>query len=526
MKKRLIPLLLVLCLTLALLPARALAATTIKTLSLTYPVTPLSGRLATADPEQVTIREEGCYAFNVVWLNITDNYGCSGDHFQPGTRYQLSIQLLPMEGYVFAAPKDMTVTINGKTAKVYNTDDENARAVSLTFDAVSGTYTGVHKTNIPAANIIYPAPAEGNIAAADPAYAEIGETDYAVSAVSWRNVTDGVDCNGSTFKEGKEYQLQLTLQANADCWFPEQNFAAAVNGNLAECRDMTRDRKTVTVVYTFPKLTGRTTGSTVTRPDYRFTSQPKDGATTVGCGYEVKWYLSFAPETCYIERKQGDTWVRVADGNSLGGTLPLTWVRQTGTYRVMAQKGAYYIYSDEFTVTWNAEPQDPRREPFNDVFMGDAHYNAIVWAFWARPQVTDGIEPDMFGPNETVTRGQAVTFLWRAMGCPEPVSTYNPFDDVPEWEYYYKPVLWAVENGITDGTEPNLFEPDLTCATAHIVTFLYRTMKIGPDGWYEEAGSWAENSGLMGGLNLHVDPDTPCPRSIVVELLYRQVGKQ
>ena len=133
--------------------------------------------------------------------------------------------------------------------------------------------------------------------------------------------------------------------------------------------------------------------------------------------------------------------------------------------------------------------------------------------------------PRMVGaPDSAVTRGQTVTFLWRAMGCPEPTSTDNPFEDVTEGKYYYNAVLWAVEKGITNGTDATHFTPNQTCSTAHIITFLYRTLGIGTNGWYKEAEEWARGAGLLDGLNVSVAPGVDCPRSDVVLFLYRQLG--
>jgi hypothetical protein len=70
-----------------------------------------------------------------------------------------------------------------------------------------------------------------------------------------------------------------------------------------------------------------------------------------------------------------------------------------------------------------------------------------------------------------------VTFLWRFAGSPEPTTTENPFKDVGTWNYYYKAVLWAAENGITSGTSPTTFAPKETCTRGQIVTFLYRYME-------------------------------------------------
>ncbi len=166
-----------------------------------------------------------------------------------------------------------------------------------------------------------------------------------------------------------------------------------------------------------------------------------------------------------------------------------------------------------------------KANPFEDVEEADYFYEAVLWAYYAAPQVTNGMDATHFGPEETVTRGQAVTFLWRAMGCPEPVSTASPFEDVTEGKYYYKAVLWAVEKGITNGTDATHFTPGQTCSTAHIITFLYRTMGIGANGWYAVAEAWAQGAGLLNGLNVTVAPGVDCPRSDVVLFLCRALAE-
>lgn len=82
----------------------------------------------------------------------------------------------------------------------------------------------------------------------------------------------------------------------------------------------------------------------------------------------------------------------------------------------------------------------------------------------------------MFAPDNTCKREQVVTFLWRAMGSPEPTNIDCPFTDIAKGEYYYKAVLWAVENGITTGKTTEKFAPKDPCTRGHVVTFLYRDM--------------------------------------------------
>ena len=130
------------------------------------------------------------------------------------------------------------------------------------------------------------------------------------------------------------------------------------------------------------------------------------------------------------------------------------------------------------TFLWRAagkpEP-DSSRNPFTDVPESQYYYKAVLWA--VEKGVTRGTSADRFSPNATCTRGQIVTFLWRYFGEPDPEGRKNPFADVSEGQYYYKAILWAVEKEITRGTSADKFSPGATCTRAQIVTFLYRSMK-------------------------------------------------
>ena len=167
---------------------------------------------------------------------------------------------------------------------------------------------------------------------------------------------------------------------------------------------------------------------------------------------------------------------------------------------------------------------DPNQEsPFEDVQKSDEYYDAVLWAYYSDPQITNGITATKFGPKNIVKRSECVTFLWRSVGCPEPNSKSNPFTDVKKDDYFYKAVLWAIENDITLGTSPTTFSPNKTLSTAHMITFLYRTKNPGEDGWYEEAADWAESgySGKPFGVNTIVDDYTICPRGYVVMFLQK-----
>ena len=126
------------------------------------------------------------------------------------------------------------------------------------------------------------------------------------------------------------------------------------------------------------------------------------------------------------------------------------------------------------TLMWRAagSPEDSSNIPFNDVFQSDYFYKPVKWAIFKK--ITTGTTYYTFSPSETCTRAQIVTFLWRSKGSPYPGTTDNPFTDVNKDDYFYKAVLWAVKNGVTVGTTETTFSPYETCTRGQVVTFLFR----------------------------------------------------
>ena len=119
----------------------------------------------------------------------------------------------------------------------------------------------------------------------------------------------------------------------------------------------------------------------------------------------------------------------------------------------------------------NPEPTSTSN-PFTDVKASDFFYKPVLWA--VEEGITNGVSATKFGSKETCNRAAVVTFLWRAAGSPEPAATENPFTDVKTGDFFYKAVLWAVENGITNGLTADTFGPTTACNRAQVVTFLYR----------------------------------------------------
>ena len=118
---------------------------------------------------------------------------------------------------------------------------------------------------------------------------------------------------------------------------------------------------------------------------------------------------------------------------------------------------------------------NPQTGVFVDVATGSYYEDAVDWA--VENGITQGTDDTHFSPDGICTRAQAVTFLWRAAGSPKPEPRAMPFTDVPVGSYYYDAVLWAVENGITKGTSDTTFSPNMTCTRAQIVAFLWRSEK-------------------------------------------------
>ena len=206
------------------------------------------------------------------------------------------------------------------------------------------------------------------------------------------------------------------------------------------------------------------------------------------------------------------------DGKSIGAVKSYTFenVRRTHTIEVIFMKA-------------NGNPQTG---VFVDVATGSYYEDAVDWA--VENGITKGTDDTHFSPDGICTRAQAVTFLWRAAGSPDPKTSTMPFTDVNAGSYYYDAVLWAVENGITKGTSDTTFSPNMTCSRAQIVTFLWRSEKSPAAGtanpfadvkstaYYADAVLWAVKENITKGTtNTTFSPDADCTRAQIVTFLWR-----
>ena len=188
------------------------------------------------------------------------------------------------------------------------------------------------------------------------------------------------------------------------------------------------------------------------------------------------------------------------------------------------------------TVCGAVDPDYVVPNPFTDIKEEDYFYDPVLWA--VEKEITNGIGETSFGPERPCTRGQVVTFLWRAWGSPEPKETESPFFDVPENAYYYKAVLWAVEKGITTGVSETAFAPDESCTRSQVATFLWRARgkpaptstgnpfaDIVKDDYYYTAVLWAVENEITNGIgNGLFSPDKNCTRGQIVTFLHRAMA--
>ena len=172
--------------------------------------------------------------------------------------------------------------------------------------------------------------------------------------------------------------------------------------------------------------------------------------------------------------------------------------------------------------------------PFVDVPADSYYFDAVKWA--QKLGITNGKTDALFGANDPCTRGQIVTFLWRAAGSPSPKGTATVPADVLPGSYCYDAVAWAIENGVTNGFADGSFGVNSTCTRGQSVTFLYRALGTDPTtvngftdvaagDFYAEAVAWAVENGItLGTGDGTFSPNATCTRAQSVTFLYRALG--
>ena len=467
-----------------------------------YVYTAGTGTLMTAGfPEGI-----GTYTVTATYED-SDNFGVA----------TATLTIVPKKVAIPAA--DTTVFTYDGTAKTYGISD----TADYTVTGNSQTNAGDHTVTVALRDKATTAWADGT--AADKTYTftikqatPIGEPAYTKITTSGKTLADaGLTVTGSTLKPDAG-----TLE-----WVDDA-------GNVLP--DTTTVAANTTYKWRFTPTNTNYTTLTGSIKLYHKSSSSGGGSShssryTITVDSVKHGTITVSPKSAY----KGDT-VTVTVKPDKGYELDTLKVldKDGDKVKITEKKGKYTFTMPASKVTIKGKfVEEAPEQIFADVPVDAYCYEAVKWA--ANEGITGGIGNNLFAPGLPCTRGQIVTFLWRAAGSPAPKSM-SSFADVAEDAYYAKAVAWAVENGITGGTGNGKFSPDATCTRAQAVTFLYRASgspavsgsaafsDVAADAYYADAVKWAEKNGITGGIGggLFGSGDN-CTRGQIVTFLYRSV---
>jgi len=252
-------------------------------------------------------------------------------------------------------------------------------------------------------------------------------------------------------------------------------------------------------------------------------------------GYSFQWWNLYRLDDGKYHTNNG--WQSYEDIQSNNYKISIFDENTTWYLDELWTEGCENAREFSFIAIWEEKSPEPFVNPFTDVKTTDYFYDSVLWA--VENGITSGLSASRFGPSSPCTRAQVVTFLWRAMGEPAPASSANPFSDVRPGDYYYDAVLWAVENGITNGLNATTFGSGQPCTRAQVATFLWRTLgkpapslgsnpfaDVTDSAYYYDAVLWAVDNGVTTGLSASsFGPNAQCSRAQIVTFLYRALGK-
>lgn len=324
----------------------------------------------------------------------------------------------------------------------------------------------------------------------------------------------------------------IPLYVLGDDGTPEKEVLPDGNGTEVPITDPSRPTVPVNPDNMPPHSTGgySSGGSTNTSHTIIISSGITGGTVTVSPKSAAKGVtvtLATSPNEGYkLDR------LTVADAS--GNELELTKIGN-GVY-AFTMPGSRVTVDAVFTVVSPEKPEPPAtpsiHASFTDVQPGAYYADAVAWA--VEQGITAGTSTTTFSPDASCTRGQMVTFLWRASGSPAPRGSANPFTDVQLGAYYYDAVLWAAEQGITSGTSATAFSPNAIVSRGQAVTFLYRAAgspaavgstsfgDVASGAYYTDAVQWAVSRGVtVGTRGTTFSPDSDCSRAQIATFLYR-----
>ena len=479
----------------------ALVKIDVAKLTVAKPVKDAAAEMASTGDTTYTVAYTAWTAADGATLDI-------GDKFQPGTAYTVKITLEAKNSNVFTA--DSTYNkIEGKDAKLVTavTGYTDSVILTYTFDATEGTYVPTKPT---ITTVTLP---DGKVGEAYSQTLAATGTNPIAWSIETGDLPDGLTLVGDTIKgtPSKAGEFKFTVKAT--------------NGGGSDTKALTiKIADAEAAKYHNVTLSGAGTGATgagshAAGTTVNIYAGTKSGYTFNGWTSDDVTVLSASSKNASFVMPDKDVTVKanwVYNGGSSGGGYTYYTIKATAgvngsisptgnvsvregrdqTFTITPNKGyavakvlidsknvgAVKSYTFEnvkknhtIEVVFMKASGNPQTGVFVDVPEGSYYEEAVNWA--VEKGITTGTDATHFSPDGICTRAQAVTFLWRAAGSPAAKSAVMPFTDVKAGSYYYDAVLWAVENGITKGTSDTMFSPDATCSRAQIVTFLWRSQK-------------------------------------------------
>ena len=417
--------------------------------------------------------------------------------------------------YNFACDEDMTVILNGKDVQYVSFASPNSKfnILQLTKDKDTGyvfspgsCWNELEEVRDEFAILVQPE---------DCAAAEGGQAVFTVKASGDELSYQWQYCEpeGDEWKDVEQVESMsdtLTIPVTED--IDGQKYRCIVKNGEGE--SLTTEEAVLNVKYEL----------TILQQPENFIGKAGDTAifSVMAAGYQVSYQWQY-------QNAGSDEWRNSSMAGSSSSTLVVSVnsSRDGQKYRCVLTDG-----DGKRLVTDAVSIQIKEENPFTDVAQGQYYYDSILWAY--ENGIASGLSENEFAPDAQCTRAQVVIFLWRAKGQPKASLQELPFEDVEKGTYYYDAVAWAYENNIVSGVDGTHFGPDDPVSRGQFVTFLYRTegkpgytsenpfTDVAQWAYYYDPVLWAYEKGIASGLSEDTfGPDESCTRGQVVTFLYR-----
>ena len=509
--KKIFSLLLSLLMVISLLPMSATASDVITIVAVNIPK-PVAGEPLRWHKTATLQNTDSNYTVyqNAEWYDETEKrYMNQTESFQSGHVYTVEVWLEAKEGYEFDATSTtyyLEAFVNGREAKVSKAFEYQRWAMAV----VSYTFPEVkeHKeiTQVDVSDIVEPKIGRQSIAR--PHYLKYSEGVEGYDATWYENYQTTGASNArpftGVFAAEKTYTFEVILEAKEGYAFARKStgrpdvtvtFNGCVVGYMVgfdgagrlfafEEYDYLGKAKEKIMGVVYYNIQEPVIGE---KPSFKAENQREDGLYYIdtvdpnSTKYGITWYEGVGDARKMDENdtfKAGEYYYVAIKVKPIDG-----YQFDTDTNGDLLVRGAIngnlsVIGGDEeglfIGYTFDKLGEGEEKLNFTDVPKGEYYYDAVIWA--VQNGITNGTSATTFSPAKACSRAEVVTFLWRAKGSPAPGSTVNPFSDVPTGQWYTNAVLWAVERGITTGTGGGKFNPDKVCTRAEVVTFLKRAV--------------------------------------------------